>query len=124
MGYPITASGEPSLPRYLEIARAAARQSIQKKQVGAVIVRGGRVLGLGFNREGSCKQTPTAWSRHAEVVAVLDAGDARGSTVYTYRGVHGPRLAKPCSSCMTVLKAAGVKKVVYSVLGGWKRERV
>ena len=124
MGYSITASGESSLPRYLEIARAAARQSTQKKQVGAVVVRGGRVLGLGYNREGSCKQTPGAWSRHAEVVAVLDAGDARGCTVYVYRGKLSPRLAKPCASCRVVLKAAGVKRVVYSTVGGYARERV
>lgn len=110
--------------RYMELAAALSRQSSMPKQVGAIVVRGGRVLGVGFNREGSCRHTPSAWSRHAEVAAVLDAGDARGCTLYVYRGKMGPRLSKPCQSCQTLLRAAGIKKVYYSVAGGMERMRL
>lgn len=111
--------------RYLDLAAALSRQSDMSKQVGAVIVRGGRVLGVGFNRMGSCKHTPAAWSRHAETQAVLSAGsNVKGATVYVYRGKHTPRLARPCDSCRTLLTTVGVRTMVYSVEDGWERERV
>jgi len=112
--------------RYLEIAKAASKNSDMGKQVGSVVVRGGRVLGIGFNREGSCKATPTAWSRHAEIQACINT-DVRGATVYVWRGhrVTGdPRLSRPCQSCYGYLTQAGVKAIVYSVNGGWEKERI
>ena len=112
--------------RYMDIARAAAKQSEMPKQVGAVVVRGGRVLGIGFNREGSCKATPTAWSRHAEISACINT-DVRGATVYVWRGhktTDAPRMSRPCPSCHAYLTLAGVKAIVFSVNDGWEKERV
>ncbi len=70
--------------------------------VGCVIVRGGRVLGRGWTRDGG--------RPHAEAVALAQAGDARGATAYV--------TLEPCAHhgrtppCAEALAAAGVARVV------------
>lgn len=100
----------------MDVARAASRLSQLRPQVGAAVIKGGRVLGIGFNRPGSSKYSK--WTRHAEVVALLNArGRTRGATLYVWRG-HGltgeAMLAKPCAGCQVAIRLAGIKKVVYS----------
>lgn len=104
----------------MHIAQAAARKSTMKPQVGAVVVRGGRVLGVGFNSEGYSKRTPGAWSRHAEVQACLNV-DVRGATVFVYRAhglTGGPMLARPCLSCWEFMRQAQVRRAVWTAPGG------
>jgi deoxycytidylate deaminase len=97
------------------VAKAAAQLSPLKPKLGACVVKGGRVLGIGYNRYGSTKSTP--WSRHAEMTAILSAGDCKGAVIYVYRG-HGktgePMLAKPCRACEEAIRLAGIKRVIYS----------
>ncbi|MEL6549754.1 MAG: bifunctional diaminohydroxyphosphoribosylaminopyrimidine deaminase/5-amino-6-(5-phosphoribosylamino)uracil reductase RibD [Pseudomonadota bacterium] len=72
--------------------------------VGCVIVREGRVIGRGWTRDGG--------RPHAEVVALGQAGDARGATVYV--------TLEPCAHhgktppCAEALVAAGVSRVVIA----------
>ena len=109
------------------IAEAASRLSSMPKRVGAAVIKNGKVLGVGYNRTGYTTRTPKAWSRHAEVQAVIQAGNVRGSTVYVYRGhrlTDSPLLARPCTTCMELLSIAGVRKVVYSSPKGWMQEKV
>lgn len=104
----------------LHVAAAASRLSAMKPRVGAAAVRGGRIIAIGYNRAGSSKQARDAWSRHAEVTACLRA-DLRGATMYVYRehGLTGePLLARPCKSCWAVMRAAGVRRVVFTTAGG------
>ncbi len=74
--------------------------------VGAVVVRGGEIVGEGWHER--------AGGDHAEVAALKAAGEAaRGATVYV--------TLEPCSragrvgACTDALAAAGVAKVVYAV---------
>jgi diaminohydroxyphosphoribosylaminopyrimidine deaminase/5-amino-6-(5-phosphoribosylamino)uracil reductase len=74
--------------------------------VGAVIVKGGRVLGEGWHQEFG--------GPHAEVAALREAGsDARGGTAYV--------TLEPCSHqgkqppCVEALIGAGVSRVVFAV---------
>lgn len=71
--------------------------------VGAVLVRGGRIVGAGFHR--------FAGGDHAEIVALKGAGEkARGATLYI--------TLEPCSHqgrtppCTRALIRAGIKEVV------------
>jgi deoxycytidylate deaminase len=111
----------------LHVAQAASKLSTMKQRMGAAILKNGRVMGVGYNRMGSTKRSPAAWSRHAELQAIIAAGDVRGSTIYVYRG-HGqtgsPMLARPCATCFELLDEAGVRRVVYSTPTGPVKEMV
>ena len=89
--------------RAMELARRAAGLASPNPMTGAVIVRGGRVVGEGFHTyEGR---------DHAEVVALKRAGSsARGATLYVN--------LEPCSHsgrtapCVDAIIAAGIRRVV------------
>lgn len=110
----------------LHVAAATSQLSTMRKRVGAAVVKNGRVLSVGYNRTGYASRTPKAWSRHAELSAIIQAGDVRGATVYVYRSyLNGsPGMAKPCETCSILLKEAGIKRVVYSTPTGAVTETV
>jgi diaminohydroxyphosphoribosylaminopyrimidine deaminase/5-amino-6-(5-phosphoribosylamino)uracil reductase len=93
--------------RYLRmacrLARRAAGRTSPNPQVGAVLVRGGRIVGSGYHRY--------AGGDHAEIAALKRAGRrANGATLYI--------TLEPCSHqgrtppCTGALIRAGVKEVV------------
>ena len=93
--------------RALALARRGGRATRPNPQVGAVIVRGGRIVAEGYHRR--------AGGPHAEAEALLRLGGrrARGATVYV--------TLEPCSHtgrtppCSEALVAAGVARVVVAV---------
>ena len=101
---------------YMRLASEARLLSPMKVKVGAVLVKGGRVIKVASNMPGGSSRQLGQWSRHAEVRATLNV-DARGGTIYVYRG-HGitgvPMLAKPCTACQSWLDYVGVKSVFYT----------
>ena len=89
--------------RALDLAKLGWGQTAPNPMVGAVVVRGGVVVGEGYHARFG--------GDHAEVVALRAAGPlARGSTVYV--------TLEPCSHfgktppCVDALIAAGVSRVV------------
>jgi diaminohydroxyphosphoribosylaminopyrimidine deaminase/5-amino-6-(5-phosphoribosylamino)uracil reductase len=85
------------------LARKAAGRTSPNPQVGAVIVRRGKIVGTGYHR--------FAGGNHAEIVALKRAGaQARGATLYIS--------LEPCSHqgrtppCTGALIRAGIKEVV------------
>lgn len=95
------------MARALELGRQALGFSSPNPAVGAVIVRDGEIVGEGF--------TQPAGGRHAEIVALEQAGDkARGATMYT--------TLEPCSHhgrtppCAEAMIAAGLEAVEIAVL--------
>lgn len=93
------------MARALEIARAAGRAG--EVPVGAVVVRGGRLVAEAHNRT----VTDTDPTAHAEVVVIRRAarrlGDWRltGSTLYA--------TLEPCALCAGALVLARVDRLVY-----------
>ena len=90
----------------LKEARLAVGRVSPNPAVGAIVVRDGRIIGRGH--------TQPPGQAHAEVMALLEAGDAaRGATVYV--------TLEPCSHhgrtppCTDALIAAGVVAVSYSI---------
>ncbi len=75
--------------------------------VGAVIVKEGKVVGRGYHKK--------AGTNHAEVNAIIDAGDScKGATIYvTLEPCNHTGKTPPCTQA--ILKS-GIKKVVIGVL--------
>jgi len=123
----------PHLETALSFARHFKHDPKLPAILTAMIVSGGRVLSVGFNRRTPSgnglqeyyKTNPFCNSIHAEVDAVLSARkkiDLRGSKMYIVRRQRGdcaenPKivLAKPCEMCQAVLFSYGIKRATYTV---------
>jgi diaminohydroxyphosphoribosylaminopyrimidine deaminase/5-amino-6-(5-phosphoribosylamino)uracil reductase len=91
----------------MRLAIREARKGIGKTSpnpaVGAVLVRGGKVISKGWHRAAGCA--------HAEVEALRKTRDAAGCTLYV--------TLEPCSThgrtppCTTAIIEAGISRVVY-----------
>lgn len=91
----------------LDLARRSCGKTNPNPMVGAVIVKGGEVVGTGFHKK--------AGDQHAEVVALLEAGDrARHATLFTN--------LEPCSHqgrtppCTEAILQAGIRRVVLATV--------
>jgi diaminohydroxyphosphoribosylaminopyrimidine deaminase/5-amino-6-(5-phosphoribosylamino)uracil reductase len=85
------------------LARKAAGRTSPNPMVGAVLVRGGKVIGSGYHR--------AAGGDHAEIIALRHAGAAaKGATLYI--------TLEPCSHhgrtppCADALIEAGIKRII------------
>jgi len=103
-----TAPG-PQDERFMRQAIAEAERALGHDDVpiGAVVVRGGEVVGAGHN-ERELRQDPTA---HAEIIALRAAARALGSwrvldsTLYV--------TLEPCAMCAGAIVLARVPRVVF-----------
>ena len=108
---------------YLSVARYFATKSRARNTHGAVVVKGGRVLGTGWNRDRNPPNIVDPdrikhdCSYHAEEVAIREAGrNIRGAVIYVARiNKQGDdRDSKPCSKCSSLIEEAGIKRVIYT----------
>lgn len=108
---------------FLSVARYFASKSTARRKHGAVVVKSGRVLGTGFNKDRnnpmivSPEHIKTQCSTHAEVDAIRDANyNVNGAVLYVARiNRHGEdRNSKPCSYCEVVIMKSNIKKVIYT----------
>jgi deoxycytidylate deaminase len=108
---------------FLSVARYFAAKSQSRQRHGAVVVKGGRVLGTGYNKnknhpmQVSPEHIKTHCSRHAEVEAIRDANwNVRGAILYVARvnNQGQDRNSKPCNYCMVVIDSTQIKKVIYT----------
>jgi tRNA(Arg) A34 adenosine deaminase TadA len=93
--------------RALQLAEHA-RDAENEVPVGAVLVQGGEIVGLGWNRNITLHD-PTA---HAEIMALRAAGEKlanhrlSGATLYV--------TLEPCSMCAMAMIHARIGRVVYA----------
>ncbi len=94
------------MARALELAEKGCGLTRPNPCVGAVVVKGNRIVGEGWHRR--------AGEAHAEAIALRDAGRrAQGATLYvnlepcSHHGRTGP--------CVDLIHEAGVKEVVYAI---------
>lgn len=108
---------------YLSVARYIAKKSKSRNTHGAVVVKSGRVLGTGFNRDRNNPRIVNPnrikmdCSFHAEEMAIKDAGEnLKGAKIYVARiNRHGhDRDSRPCPRCFLLIKSVGIKKIVYT----------
>ncbi|HUH43016.1 MAG: dCMP deaminase family protein [Sulfurimonas sp.] len=111
---------------FINIAKEIAKASkCVSKQVGAVIVKDGRILSTGYNGtpagyinccehwQDNYTHEHHEWSKtyeiHAEMNAIIWAArkgiSIEGATIYV--------TLEPCSECSKNIIASGVKKIVY-----------
>lgn len=108
-----------------EIAKKTSKKSNCKIKLGAVLERGGRILAVAANKEGSSGRGEYEYSRHAE--SSLFSGRRKFTyeiaTVYVARSharTKVPLLAKPCNKCQRRMAKAGVTRVFYTTESGWE----
>lgn len=108
---------------FLSVARYFAKKSGSRKMHGAVIVKSGRVVGTGYNKDRnspfvvSPEHIKPHCSRHAEFEAIREAGkNAEGAILYVARvNRQGKdRISKPCRLCQQVISTNKIKKVIYT----------
>ncbi len=110
--------------------RIAKKQALKSKfgrhRVGAVIVKGNRVLSTGYNerRYSNITKHSTIHAEEAAVVALLKErrfSDLAGSSIYVTRYTAGGSigLAKPCGRCSKLLRSVGVNRCYYSDNDGY-----
>jgi deoxycytidylate deaminase len=108
---------------FLAVAKYFAAKSQSRQRHGAIVVKSGRVLGTGYNKnknnpmQVSPEHIKTHCSRHAEVEAIRDAGFAvDGAILYVARvNRQGKTLnSKPCNYCQAVIESTQIKKVIYT----------
>ncbi|KLE34271.1 nucleoside deaminase [Aurantiacibacter luteus] len=95
----------PPMQRALELARAAA--AVGEVPVGAVVTRGGAVVGEGHNLTRSTSD-PTA---HAEIVAIRRAAEALGDERLTGCDLHVT--LEPCAMCAGAIAHARIARLYY-----------
>jgi len=110
--------------KYFELAKKLARTSEHPDhKLGAVIVKGNNILGLGFNKLKTHPKAKNYAQRiHAELAAILNARtDLKDSDLYVFRytqsGLQG--ISKPCSGCMIAIEESGIKTIYYSKQEGY-----
>ena len=105
--------------RYLRMARIWAENSYcERRQVGALIVRGDAIISDGYNGtpsgfENVCEDEnnkTTPYVLHAEANAITKVAKSNnsslGATLYV--------TASPCIECAKLIIQAGIRRVVYS----------
>lgn len=96
---------EPFMREALSLARKAAAAG--EVPVGALIVRGGVIVGRGFNQPIS-GHDPTA---HAEIIALRDAAAALQN--YRLPGCTLYVTLEPCTMCFGAAVHARVEHIIY-----------
>ena len=118
------------ITRYFDLAKNAAFNSgYGKLRHGAVLVRGGSIINICFNKDKFCSFGSKFRSRHrgyatvhAELGCVLGLSRdvTAGSDMFVCRiNKEGEfRNSKPCAMCHEAMKYVGIKRVYYTTNKG------
>jgi len=107
----------------MNVARFLATKSDLRHKHGAVVVKSGRVLGMGYNKQRNHPSVIMEGRHrldcgyHAEAVAIKDAGEnARGATIFVARVNRqgDDLLSKPCEYCRELIVESGIKNVLFT----------
>lgn len=110
-----------------------------KHKVGAIVVLKHRVISSGFNSNVKTHPLQKRYNRHrfstdsphkchAELSALLplikENKDLSNAIIYVYRQHKNEELAcaRPCRSCMELIKDVGIKKIFFTTEDGYARE--
>ena len=103
----MTSPDERFMQRALELAARGANRTAPNPLVGAVVVRGGKIVGEGYHRAYG--------GPHAEVHAIRAAGaKAKGATVYISLEPCSPH-PKKTPPCTDLLVRSGIARAVVAI---------
>ena len=103
----MTSADQTFMQRALELAARAGNRTAPNPLVGAVVVRGGKIVGEGYHRAFG--------GPHAEVHAVRAAGArAKGATLYVTLEPCSPH-PKRTPPCTDLLARSGIARAVVAL---------
>jgi deoxycytidylate deaminase len=89
---------------YLALAfKVAGKSDHRDHKLGAILVRGGSILGVAHNLD--------RYGRCAERRLIRPNSNYKGAILIVVR--KNGRMSRPCQFCQEVIKKAGIKKVIY-----------
>ena len=127
---------------YFKAAKAVSELSdFKKTQIGAVAVYGHRIISTGYNTNRTCPlqkkynkyrfDVDSNHTGHAEILclkSLVGRKDIDFSKVqlYIWRNFSdgSPALARPCKSCMALIKDLGIKQIYYTNYDGYSYEEI
>lgn len=105
--------------------KEALKSEHSQHKLGAVIVKGHRILSTGYNqiRPSALLDAETL---HAEAAAILKLlknnrqHDLVGSDLYVSRFTRGGKigLSLPCDDCRRLIRSVGIRRVMYTTDDG------
>ena len=106
-----------TMMQHYQLAMKIANLSTCHFPMGCIIVKGSRVLSIGYNTIRTHPKQNTygahCISIHAELSAILSSQcSIKGSTIYVAR-VNGRKTSKPCKACYDYMYEAEISKMVY-----------
>lgn len=117
--------------KFFDLAkRLSYKSEYDAHRLGAVIVSGNEVIGMGFNKKKTHPRSSTRFNNiHAELSAILNTRQETldGAVIYVYRETKEgvPALARPCEHCFRLLKAVNIQEMYYTnSFGGFSKERL
>lgn len=116
--------------KFFNLARKLSYKSdYHSHRLGAVIVRGGDIIGVGFNKRKTHPMSKTRFNNiHAELSAVLNSGleTLHGCDIYIYRETKLGQvaLARPCAHCAEMLRQLSISNVYYTTDTGYAQEEL
>lgn len=113
-------------------SKEAAKSQHRQHKVGAVIVKGGNIVSVGYNqiRPSSFLRTPTLHAEAAAILKLLKEGrlsTLAGSEIYVTRFTRGGSvgIAKPCGACRDLISSVGISRIHYTTnFGGTVTETI
>lgn len=126
---------------YFNAAKAVSELSDYKQKVGCVVVMGHTIISSGHNSHSKCHAVQAKLNKeklgyecvglvHAEVDALLPLLKRRTilsrASIYVYRQHKdgSVALARPCASCMSLIRELGIRNVYYTNEDGYSRETI
>lgn len=111
-----------SAHRFLRLARKAAFRSRERHRHGAVLVKSGRVLSIGFNYNNKTNYLTKKYFLYPTVHAEMDCflglspEDIKDSVLYVYRvkRLGDVGYSAPCAGCSSAIRDLRIKRVIYS----------
>lgn len=108
-------------------------------KIGAIVVSKHKIISSGYNSDTKTHPLQKRYNKyrfteeghhkcHAELSALLplikNNVDLSNANIYVYREHKNHHLAcaRPCPSCMKLIRDCGIKKVFYSTENGYARE--
>ncbi len=112
-----------NIKKYLNVARQEAKKgSVSDWHIGAVIVRGGKIISRGHNKNsGKIRKFEqllniSLFSLHAEMSAILNCNESVEDTIMFIAGnkKNGHKMyCRPCKHCLKIIKHMKFKAVYY-----------
>ena len=107
---------------FIDIAyRVSCMSHDTERQVGAIIIKDGNILSIGYNgmpsgMSNNCKDNKGSTNKeviHAEANAIVDAAYQGKSTAGMALAITHP----PCADCAGIIIQAGITSIIYEATG-------